>query len=89
MYYTKEYILFPWQMQYSRIYLTQLYCIYWEGRWNNLKFYNVKTRESVEVADANVSVITMKNGKKAAKAEHNGTKLFKILSREDAARLSA
>lgn len=54
-----------------------------------MKFYNVKTRESVEVADANVSVITMKNGKKAAKAEHNGTKLFKILSREDAARLAA
>lgn len=54
-----------------------------------MKFYNVKTRESVEVADSQVQVVTMKNGKKAAQAEVNGTKLFKILSKEDAARLSA
>lgn len=54
-----------------------------------MKFYNVKTRESVEIPDADVEVITMKNGKKAAKAEDKGTKLFKILSSEDAARLSA
>lgn len=54
-----------------------------------MKFYNVKTRESVEVSDDQVTVVTMKNGKKAAKAEVNGTKLFKILSREDAERLSA
>jgi len=42
-----------------------------------LKFYNVKTRESVEVPDDKVTLVTMKNGKKAAKAEINGTKLFK------------
>lgn len=54
-----------------------------------LKFYNVKTRESVEVSDDKVTLVTMKNGKKAAKAEVNGTKLFKIVSKEDAARLSA
>lgn len=53
-----------------------------------MKFYNVKTRESVEVPDSEVTVVTMKNGKKAGKASVNGTNLFKILSREDAARLS-
>ena len=52
-----------------------------------VKFYNVKTRESVEVADDKVTVVTFKNGKKAAKAEDNGVKLFKILSTEDATRL--
>ena len=54
-----------------------------------MKFYNVKTREAVEIPDSNVTVVTMKNGKKAAKAEQNGTKLFKILSNDDAARLVA
>lgn len=54
----------------------------------NLKFYNVKTRQAVEVPDSDVEVVTMKNGKKAAKAEQGGTKLFKILSNVDAARLS-
>lgn len=52
-----------------------------------MKFYNVKTRQSVDVPDNDVTVVTMKNGKKAAKAEIDGTKLFKILSNEDAARL--
>ncbi len=52
-----------------------------------MKFYNVKTRESVEIPDNEVTVITMKNGKMAAKASYNGTNLFKILSKEDAARL--
>lgn len=54
-----------------------------------MKFYNVKTRQNVEIPDAEVSVITMKNGKKAAKAAINGVGLFKILSNEDAARLSS
>jgi hypothetical protein len=54
-----------------------------------LKFYNVKTRQSVEIPDNQVTVITMKNGKKAAKTESNGMKLFKILSKDDAARLTA
>jgi hypothetical protein len=52
-----------------------------------IQFYNVKTRQKVEVPDAQVEVVTMKNGKMAAKAEQSGMKLFKILSREDAARL--
>lgn len=52
-----------------------------------MKFFNVKTRESVEVPDEQVKVVTMKNGRKAAQAEVNGVKMFKILSREDASRL--
>lgn len=54
-----------------------------------MKFYNVKTRQSVEVPDSEVTVVTMKNGKKAAQATKDGMKLFKILSKEDAARLGA
>jgi len=53
-----------------------------------MKFYNVKTRQSVEIPESEVTVVTMKNGKKAAKAQSNGLGLFKILSNEDAARLS-
>lgn len=52
-----------------------------------MKFYNVKTRGPVEVPDDQVEVVTMKNGKKAAKAVADGVKMFKILSSEDAARL--
>ena len=53
-----------------------------------MKFYNVKTRQSVDVPDEKVTVVTMKNGKKAGKAEVDGMKLFKIMSTEDANRLS-
>lgn len=53
-----------------------------------MKFYNVKTRQPVEVPDDQVKVVTMKNGKKAAQAEANGVRMFKILSKEDAERLS-
>lgn len=53
-----------------------------------MKFYNVKTRQSVDVPDSDVTVVTMKNGKMAAKATYEGTNLFKILSKEDAMRLS-
>ena len=56
-----------------------------------MRFYSVQIRDFVEVSDDKVEVVTMKNGKKAAKAqvEQNGMtlKLFKILSKEDAARL--
>lgn len=54
-----------------------------------IQFYNLKTKEKVEIPDSDVEVITMDNGRKAAKAEHEGTKLFKFLSKEDADRLSA
>jgi len=54
-----------------------------------LKFYNVKTREAVEIPDDQVTIVTMKNGKKAAQAMMNGTKLFRIIGKDDAARLAA
>ncbi|MBI4136451.1 hypothetical protein HY469_00155 [Candidatus Roizmanbacteria bacterium] len=58
-----------------------------------MRFYSVQVREFVEVPDSEVEVFTMKNGKKAARATttHNGRelKLFKILSKDDAARLGA
>lgn len=53
-----------------------------------MMFYNVKTRTKVEVPDKDVTVVTMKNGKKAAKAVKDGMKLFKIMSNEDATRLA-
>jgi len=53
-----------------------------------MKFYNVKTRQSIEVPDNEVTIVIMKNGKKAAKAIKDGMKLFKIMSTEDAKRLS-
>lgn len=52
-----------------------------------MKFYNVKTKQTVEVDDSQVTVVTLKNGKKAAKAEKDGMKLFKILSKEEAEKL--
>lgn len=57
-----------------------------------IKFYSVQLRKSVEVDDGTVEVVTMKNGKKAAKAvatvDGKEVKLFKILSADDAARLA-
>ncbi len=48
-----------------------------------MKFYSVQIRESIEVPDDQVEIITMKNGKKAAQAtvERNGKqlKLFRII----------
>ncbi|HVZ67254.1 MAG TPA: hypothetical protein VG917_03245 [Patescibacteria group bacterium] len=54
-----------------------------------MRFYNVKTRQSEEISDDKVTLVTMKNGKKAAKAVgSDGTNLFKIVGNADAARLS-
>jgi len=55
----------------------------------HIQFYNLKTKEKVEVPDSQIEIITMENGRKAAKAEVNGTKLFKFLSKADAEKLSA
>jgi len=56
-----------------------------------LKFYSVQTRETVEVPNGDVEIITMKNGKKAAKAQTvkdgKTLKLFKIVGSEDIKRL--
>jgi hypothetical protein len=58
-----------------------------------VKFYSVQIKEHVEVPESDVEVVTMENGRKAAKAEivRDGKtlKLFKFLSDEDATRLSA
>lgn len=58
-----------------------------------MKFYSVQIREIIEIPDNEVEVITMKNGKKAAQAvvEKNGKKLklFKIVGKEDLAKLAA
>lgn len=58
-----------------------------------MKFYNVKLKESVEVDDKDVELVTMKNGRPAAKAsiEIDGkqSNMFKILSKADAERLGA
>ena len=56
-----------------------------------VKFYSVQIGESVEVDDDQVEVVTMKNGRPAAKAtvtkDGKELKLFKILSKADAERL--
>lgn len=49
-----------------------------------IQFYNLKTKEKVEVPEDKIEIITMENGRKAAKAEVNGMKLFKFLSKADA-----
>ncbi len=52
-----------------------------------MKFYNVKTKQSVEIPDDKVTVVTTKNGRKAGQAEIDGMKLFKFLGQEDLTRL--
>ena len=52
-----------------------------------MEFYNLKTKQKVEVEDSKVTVITTNNGRKAAQAEVDGMKLFKFLSKADAERL--
>lgn len=58
-----------------------------------MKFYSVQLKENIEVADSAIEVVTMKNGKKAARAtvEKDGKtiKLFRILGKADAERLGA
>lgn len=56
-----------------------------------MQFYNVKLKKSVDVEDKDVEVVTMKNGRLAARAEvtieGETHKMFKILSKADAERL--
>jgi hypothetical protein len=54
-----------------------------------IEFYNLKTKQKVEVSDDQVTVQTMENGRNAATAEVDGTKLFKFISQADADRLSS
>ena len=53
-----------------------------------IQFYNLKTKEKIEVPENQIEIITMENGRKAAKAEVNGMKLFKFLSKADAEKFS-
>lgn len=52
-------------------------------------FYNLKTKQKVEVPDEQVELVVTENGRKAARAEVDGMKLFKFLSKEEVARLEA
>jgi hypothetical protein len=54
-----------------------------------IKFYNVKSRKSVEVDVSKVKKVMLKNGRPAAETvdSETGTKMFKILSAADAALL--
>lgn len=56
-----------------------------------VKFYSVQIKDHVEVPEDEVEVVTMENGRKAAKAmvkrDGKELKLFKFLSADDAAKL--
>lgn len=54
-----------------------------------IKFYSLKLKKEVWVDSSKVTLKTMKNGRKAAEAidPESGTKMFKFLSKEDAAKL--
>jgi hypothetical protein len=57
-----------------------------------MEFYNVKLKKKIEVADKDVELVIMKNGRPAAKAtvtiEKVKHSMFKILSKVDADRLA-
>jgi len=50
-----------------------------------LKFYSLKDKKDVYVDISKVTVETLKNGRKAARAvdPETGTKLYKFLSKDD------
>ena len=53
-----------------------------------MKFYSVQLKESVEVPDNDLEIVTMKNGRKAVQgvaAEDPSSKVFRILSDKDVA----
>ena len=53
-----------------------------------MQFYNVKLKKSIDVEEKDFEVVTMKNGRPAAKAvvtiDGETHKMFKILSNDDA-----
>ena len=57
-----------------------------------MQFYNVKLRKSIDVEEKDFEVVTMKNGRPAAKAsvtiDGETHKMFRILSKEDAKKYS-
>jgi len=54
-----------------------------------IQFYNLKTKEKVEIPDNEIEIVILENCRKAAKAEYNGMKLFKFLSKADSEKLAA
>ena len=54
-----------------------------------IKFYSLKSKKEVLVDSSKVTLKTMKNGRKAAEAvdPETGSKMFKFLSKEEAALL--
>jgi len=54
-----------------------------------MQFYNLKTKQKVEVPDEDVELVTTENGRKAGRAELDGMTLFKFLSKEEVERLEA
>ncbi len=54
-----------------------------------IKFYSLKAKKEVWVDSSKVTLKTMKNGRKAAEAvdPETGAKMFKFLSKEEAAQL--
>jgi hypothetical protein len=50
-----------------------------------LKFYSLKDKKSVMIDTSKVTIETLKNGRKAARAidPETGAKLYKFLSKED------
>ena len=52
-----------------------------------MQFYNLKTKEKVEVSDESVQLVEMPNGRMAATGEVDGMKLFKFLGKADVDRL--
>ena len=58
-----------------------------------MKFYSVQLKESVEVPDNDLEIVTMKNGRKAARATIQKAgqtlKLFRILGKSDIEKLNS
>ncbi len=54
-----------------------------------MQFYNLKTKQKVDVADEQIELVEMPNGRMAATAENDGMKLFKFLGKADVERLVA
>lgn len=54
-----------------------------------MQFYNLKTKQKVEVAEDSIQLVEMPNGRMAATTEIDGMKLFKFLGEADSDRLIA
>ena len=57
-----------------------------------MQFYNVKLKKPIDVEEKDFEIVTMKNGRPAAKAsvtiDGETHKMFRILSKEDAKKYS-